>query len=66
MGEKNVAELKFLAIVIVMGFVVLPQIEDAWSTKWPFAMPTFSSILKQDQLSLLLHFLHLNDRQVTS
>jgi len=45
----------------VMGFVVLPQIEDAWSTKWPFAMPTFSSILKRDQFSLLLHFLHLHD-----
>jgi len=58
----NLAELKkFLAIVIVMGFVVLPQIEDAWSTKWPFAMPTFSSILKRDRFSLLLRFLHLND-----
>ena len=32
----NLAELKkFYAIVIVMGFVVLPQIEDAWSTIWP-------------------------------
>ena len=41
----TLAEMKkFLAIVITMGFVVLPQIEDGWSTKWPFAMTTFSSI----------------------
>ena len=44
-----------------MGFVVLPQIEDAWSTKWPFAMTTFSSIMKRDRFSLILRFLHLND-----
>ena len=43
----TLAEMKkFLALVITMGFVVLPQIEDAWSTKWLFAMTTFSSIMK--------------------
>ena len=64
MGEKTTQPCRveeILAIVIVMGFVVLPQIEDAWSTKWPFAMPTFSSILKRDRFSLKLRFLHLND-----
>ena len=58
----TLAEMKkFLALVITMGFVVLPQIEDAWSTKWPFAMTTFSSIMKRDRFSLILRFLHLND-----
>ena len=58
----NFAELKkFLAVIIIMGLVVLPQIEDAWSTKWPFATTTFSSILKRDRFSLILRFLHLND-----
>ena len=58
----NLAELKkFLTIIIVMGFVELPQIEDAWSTKWPFATTTFSTILKRDRFSLILRFLHLSD-----
>ena len=60
--HHNIAELKkFLVIIIVMGFVQLPQIEQAWSTKWPFATTTFSSIIKRDRFSLILRFLHLND-----
>ena len=52
----NLAELKkFLVIILAMGFVELPQIEDAWSTKWPFATTTFSSILKRDRFHLLQH-----------
>ena len=61
-APHDIAELKkFLAIVIVMGFVQLPQIEQAWSTKWPFASSTISSIMKRDRYSLILRFLHLND-----
>ena len=51
--QHTLAEAKkFLAIVII----VVPQIEDAWSTKWPFAMTT-SSIMKRDRFSLILRFL---------
>lgn len=58
----DLAELKkFLVTIIAMGLVQLPSIEDGWSTRWPFAMPTFSSILKRDRFSLILRFLHLND-----
>ena len=57
----TLAEKKCFLPVITMGFVVLPQIEDAWSTKWPFAMTTFSSIMKRDRFSLILRFLHLNN-----
>ena len=30
-------------------------------TSWPFATATFSSIMKRDQFSLIMRFLHLND-----
>ena len=60
-GFESCELKKFLAVIITMGLVVLPQIEDAWSTKWPFATTTFSSILKRDRFSLILRFLHLND-----
>lgn len=58
----DVAELKkFLAMVIIMGLISYPSIEDYWVTSWPFATPTFSSILSRDRFSLLMKFLHLND-----
>ncbi len=52
---------RFLAIIHVMGIVDHPCVEDAWVTSWPFANPTFSSIMSRDRFSLILRFLHLND-----
>ena len=61
-APHNLAELKkFLALIIVMGIVQLPNIEQAWSTKWPDASSSFSSIMKRDRFSLILRFLHLSD-----
>ena len=61
-AEHNLGELKkFLAVTITMGLINYPRLEDYWSTSWPFATNTFSSILKRDRFSLLLRFLHLND-----
>ena len=58
----DVAELKkFLAMVIIMGLISYPSIEDYWVISWPLATPTFSSILSRDRFSLLMKFLHLND-----
>ena len=34
---------KFLAIVIIMGLISYPSVEDYWVISWPFATPTFSS-----------------------
>ena len=50
-----------LAIVIMMGIVRYPSIEDSWVTTWPFASTTFSLIMSPDRFSLVLCFLHLND-----
>ena len=44
-----------------MECIHYPAIEDYWSTSWPFATVTFSSVLKRDRFSLVLKFLHLND-----
>ena len=60
--QHNLDELKkFLCLVIIMECIHYPAIEDYWSTSWPFATVTFSSVLKRDRFSLVLRFLHLND-----
>ena len=41
----NRAELKkFLAMTITMGIVSYPEMEDYWSTSWPYATPAFSKV----------------------
>jgi len=58
----DIHELKeFLCIIIIMGLVHYPCIEDYWSTTWPFKSDAISSIMKRDRFCLLLRFLHLND-----
>ena len=61
-SPHDVEELrKFLVMVIIMGLLSYPSIEDTWVISWPFATTTFSSIISQDRFSLILKFLHLND-----
>ena len=58
----DMAELKrFLALVVLMGLINFPSIEDRWVTSWPFVTFAFSSVMSRDRFSLLLRFLHLND-----
>ena len=55
----EVVELKkFLAMVITMGLISYPSIEEYRVTSWPFP---FSSILSHDRFFLLMKFLHLSD-----
>ena len=35
---------KFLALIIVMGLINLPQLEDHWVTTWPYCSQTFSKV----------------------
>ena len=61
-SSHDIDELKrFLALVIIMGLVSYPSIEDSWVTSWPFATATFSSVMSRDRFSLILRFLHLSD-----
>lgn len=56
-----------LAILIIMGIVSLPSMDLYWSTRWPFAFATFSSIMLRNRFELLLKFLHFNnnDNQIS-
>ena len=39
-------ELKmFLAMIITMGLVNYPHVEDYWATYWPYSTSTFSKVL---------------------
>lgn len=44
-SSHNLTELKrFLALVLIMGLVRLPQIEHHWCVSWPYCSPAFSSV----------------------
>ena len=53
--QHNLDELK--KFLCLMECIHYPAIEDYWSTSWPFATVTFSSVLKKDRFSLVLRFL---------
>ena len=52
---------KFIALVIGMGIVNMPDMQQYWSTSWPFTSTNFSSIMSRDKFLHLLKFLHLAD-----
>ena len=52
---------KFIALLILMGIIRYPQLDDYWSKSWPFATTTFSKVMSRDRFSLILKFFHLND-----
>jgi len=53
--------LRFLVLIITMGIVDLPSVQDYWSISWPFQTPRFSKLLSRNRFLLLLKFLHLAD-----
>ena len=55
----DTAELKkFLTILlpIIMGLISYPELEDYWSTSWPYATSAFSKVCVCVSLSLISHF----------
>ena len=61
-AQHDIVELKkYLALVIGMGIVSHPRVEDAWVTTWPFTSSAFSGIMSRNRFSLVMSFLHLND-----
>ena len=53
--------LKFFGIILCMGLIRYPKLEDYWSTSWPFHTRTFSDVMSRDRFSVILKFFHLND-----
>ena len=50
-------------MILTMGIVNLPTLQQYWSRRWPFQSMTFFSIMSRDQFLLLLKFLHLNNNR---
>ena len=53
--------LQFVAILIIMGLIHYPKLDEYWSTRWPFCTSTFSRIMSRDRFSCLLKFFHVNN-----
>ena len=55
--------MQFLSVMIVMGIINFPKIEDHWVTTWPYCNDTCSRIMTRDRFSLIMKFLHVNDNK---
>ena len=50
----------FLAIILNMGLIELPQIEDYWKTSWVTEVPFFHRVMPRDRFELLFWLLHVS------
>ena len=60
----SIEVMKFFAMVIVMGVIHYPRLDDYWVTSRPFSSNTFSQIMSRDWFSCILKFLHLNNSEM--
>ena len=44
---------KFIALLILMGIIQYPHLDDYWSKSWPFATTTFSMVMSRERFSLI-------------
>ena len=42
-------------MIITMGLVNYPHVEDYWATYWPYATPTFSKVTQYYTMYMYLH-----------
>ena len=50
----------FLAIILNMGLIELPHIEDYWKTSWETEVPFFRRVMPRDRFELLFWLLHVS------
>ena len=50
----------FLAVVINMGIIKVPEISSYWSTSWTSHTPFFSSIFSRNRFELIFWMLHVS------
>lgn len=50
----------FLAIVLNMGVVKVPEIEDYWKTSWESQITFFSRVMPRDRFELIFWMLHIS------
>ena len=62
----TITELEgFLAIVINMGIVSVPAVEDYWKTSWISEVPFFSRVMARDRFMLIFWMLHVSHSTVS-
>ena len=62
----TVAELEgFLALVINMGIITAPAVEDYWKTSWIAEIPFFSRVMSRDHFELIFWMLHVSHSTVS-
>ena len=61
--HTSTEKLQFFALVIIMGTIHYPKLEDYRVQYWPFSTVTFSCVMSWDCFSLILKFLHINDKK---
>ena len=51
--------MAFLAIVLNVGIIHLPELEDYWQTSWVCSVPFFDRVLPRDRFELIFWVLHV-------
>ena len=55
--------LGFLAIILNMGLIHLPEIEDYWKTSWVSEVPFFPRVISRDRFEMIFSMLHIGKIQ---
>ena len=50
----------FLAIVINMGIITVPSLEDYWKTSWLTQIPFFSRMMSRDRFEIIFWMMHVS------
>ena len=50
----------FFAIIINMGVIKVPEIEDYWKTSWESQIPFFSHVMSRDRFELIFWMIHVS------
>ena len=55
----------FLAIILNMGLIHLPELEDYWRTSWTCAIPFFGRVLSRNRFEEIFWMLHVSHTEPT-
>ena len=55
--------IQFFSMLIIMGTIHYPRLDEYWCTHWTFGTNAFSRVITRDRFTCLLKFFHLNDNK---
>ena len=53
----------FLSIILNMGLMDMPQLQDYWSVSWITQVPFFSRVMPRDRFMNIFWLLHVSSEQ---